>query len=243
MEQIYTIPVNEAFDASAADHACGCPMCSLYNRLEEDELGLILGASMMEPDVRQKTNELGFCHRHFGMMFTRKNRLGLGLIIESHMEKVRRDLAGEGLAALIGGPGSDTIKKLGKLEESCYVCGRIEANFARMFDTVLLLWGQDGAFRRKLAAQPYFCLPHYRRLLTLGKSAMSKKEFAEFYNTVSELQRRYAETLSGDVSWFCKKFDYRYQDEPWNNAKDAVERSIRFLSGNEGGGPAGGDKK
>ena len=48
--------------------------------------------------------------------------------------------------------------------------------------------------------------------------------------------KKYANELSGDVSWFCKKFDYRYQDEPWNNAKDAVERSIRFLSGNEGAG-------
>ena len=25
--------------------------------------------------------------------------------------------------------------------------------------------------------------------------------------------------------------DYRYQKEPWGNARDAVERSIRFLSG------------
>ena len=89
----------------------------------------------------------------------------------------------------------------------------------------------------------YFCLPHYRRLLSLAKSSMGKKEFAAFYETISELEQRYAETLSGDVSWFCKKFDYRYQDEPWNNAKDAVERTIRFLSGNEGGGPAGGERK
>ena len=236
MEQIYTIPVNEAFDASAADRACGCPMCALYNRLEENELDLILGASMMEPDVRQRTNELGFCHRHYGMMFTRKNRLGLGLILESHFEKVRRDLSGEGLAALLTGAGTDTIKKLTRLEESCYVCERIEANLARMFDTVLLLYRHDPTFRRKFAAQPYFCLPHYRRLLEVGKSALPKKEFSEFYEHVSDVVKKYAAELSGDVSWFCKKFDYRYQDEPWNNAKDAVERSIRFLSGNEGGG-------
>ena len=46
MEQIYTIPVNEAFDA-----ADGCPFCALWRKLEENELDLILGASMMEPDV------------------------------------------------------------------------------------------------------------------------------------------------------------------------------------------------
>lgn len=242
MEQIYTIPVNEAFEAAAADHACGCPMCLLYNRLEETELELILGASMMEPDVRQKTNEQGFCHRHFGMMFGRKNRLGLGLILESHLDRVQHDIGDEGLSALLGGAGSGTIKKLGRLEESCYVCGRIEANLGRMFETVLLLYRQDSAFRQKLASQTYFCLPHYRRLLALGKESMNKKEFAAFYEVVSSLEKAYAAQLAGDVSWFCKKFDYRYADEPWYNAKDAVERSIRFLSGNEGGA-SGGEKK
>ena len=92
MEKIYTIPVNEAFEASAADPACGCPFCTLYSKLEENELDLILGASMMEPDVRIKTNELGFCKTHYDMMFTRKNRLGLALMLESHLNELRREV-------------------------------------------------------------------------------------------------------------------------------------------------------
>ena len=36
-------------------------------------------------------------------------------------------------------------------------------------------------------------------------------------------------TLTDDVSWFCKKFDYRYDAEPWYNSKDAVERAIKFI--------------
>ena len=38
MEQIYTIPVNEAFEWSRDDHSCGCPVCTIYNRLEESEV-------------------------------------------------------------------------------------------------------------------------------------------------------------------------------------------------------------
>ena len=57
MEKIYTIPVNEAFDRSATDKACGCPFCALYNMLEQNELDAVLGASMMEPDVRIETNK------------------------------------------------------------------------------------------------------------------------------------------------------------------------------------------
>ena len=41
----------------------------------------------------------------------------------------------------------------------------------------------------------------------------------------------YAKELGGDVSWFCKKFDYRYEKEDWKNSKDAVERALDFLNG------------
>ena len=64
MEQIYTIPVNEAFEKVQEEGFCTCPFCLMYNRLEDKELDLILGASMMEPDVRLKTNEAGFCPEH-----------------------------------------------------------------------------------------------------------------------------------------------------------------------------------
>lgn len=243
VEQLYTIPVNEAFDGATEEGTCICPMCTLYDRLEENELDLILGASMMEPDVRQKTNVQGFCHRHYGNMFHRKNRLGLALMLESHLAEIEKSLSDDGLSALFSGVGTGPMKKLDRLEGSCYVCNRIEGHFTRMFDTVLLLWCEDSAFRRKLAAQKYFCLPHYRRLLALAKTTLSKKAFPDFYAALSQVERAYLSALSEDVSWFCKKFDYRYADEPWKNAKDAVERSIRFLSGNEGGPAAGGVKK
>ena len=67
MDKNFTIPVNEAFEASAADHARGCPFCALYRMLEENELDLILGASMMEPDIRIRTNREGFCRLHYDM--------------------------------------------------------------------------------------------------------------------------------------------------------------------------------
>lgn len=105
MEKIYTIPVNEAFEASAADPACGCPFCTLYRKLEENELDLILGASMMEPDVRIKTNEQGFCKTHYDMMFTRKNRLGMALMLESHLAEIKKEVAGGGFS--LKGVGTD----------------------------------------------------------------------------------------------------------------------------------------
>ena len=230
MEKIYTIPVNEAFEASAADHDCGCPFCALYRKLEENELDLILGASMMEPDVRIKTNEQGFCKTHYDMMFTRKNRLRMALMLESHLNQLRGETDGKGFSALKG-VGVEPMKRLERLEGSCYVCGRIEFSLSKMFETAVLLWEQDEAFRKKLRDQPYICLPHYRMFVEAGRKGLPKKLFADFYKEVSEVVNTYFDSLREDVSWFCKKFDYRYDAEPWGNAKDAVERAIKFTSG------------
>ena len=228
MEQIYTIPVNEAFEASAADKSCGCPFCALYNKLENDELELILGASMMEPDVRIKTNKEGFCKTHYDMMFVMKNRLGMALTLESHIAELKKEIKD---GALFSAPGAKPIARIGELEDSCYVCGRIEFNFLHMIETAVLLWQRDEAFAPKLRAQPYFCLPHYRRLLTVARDRLSKKTFPVFEKECASIVNTYIDTLGEDISWFCKKFDYRYDEEPWYNSKDSVERSIKFLRG------------
>ena len=225
MDNIYTIPVNEAFEASAADKDCGCPFCALYNKLEDDELELILGASMMEPDVRIRTNKEGFCRTHYDMMFTKKNRLGMALTLESHLKELADDIKDKPLVRI----GDRPIKRISALEDDCYVCRRIEFNFAHMIETAVILWDSDEEFAPKLCAQPYFCLPHYRRFLEYGSKRLGKKQFAEFEKQTSAIVNSYIETLGEDISWFCKKFDYRYDAEPWYNSKDAVERSMRFL--------------
>ena len=226
MEQIYTIPVNEAFEASAADKGCGCAFCSLYRKLENDELELILGASMMEPDVRIKTNKTGFCRTHYDMMFVRKNRLGMALTLESHLDELKKEIKDGGLG---GGMGNKPIKRIGELEKSCYVCDRIAFNFSHMVETAVLLWNTDPDFKPKLQAQPYFCLPHYKMFMEYGQARLPKKRMQEFAKDVEPIVDSYIEELKDDISWFCKKFDYRYDEEPWYNSKDAVERAMRFL--------------
>ena len=226
MDMNFTIPVNEAFEASAANPACGCALCALHRKLEEDELDLILGASMMEPDIRIRTNEAGFCRTHYDMMFVRKNRLGMALTLESHLDELKRELKDSGFG---GGVGNKPIKRIGELEKTCYVCERIEFNFNHMIETAVLLWQNDEGFVPKLKAQPYFCLPHYRRMLTYAQTRLPKKMIKEFVSQCESIQNAYIEELNEDVSWFCKKFDYRYNDEPWYNSKDSVERSMKFL--------------
>ena len=229
MEQIYTIPVNEAFEASAADPSLGCPFCRLYNKLEQDELELILGASMMEPDVRLKTNELGFCRDHFGMMLRRPKRLPLSLMLESHLAEQVKNLGRGGMFPAKN--GETAAKKFTTLAGSCYICSRIEYNFTRMQQTAALLWENDPAFKDKVLAQPFFCLTHYAGFVTAAKERLGRRDFGDFYKAVSQHEGEYKDKLQADVSWFVKKFDYRYENEPWGDAKDAPERAVAFLAG------------
>lgn len=232
MERIYTIPVNEAFDDSRDHHDVGCPLCTLYRRLEEDELSLILGASMMEPDVRVRTNREGFCPRHFTAMLKRKNRLGLALMLESHLNELAPALFPRGLAAVGGREKAAT--RLSELEKDCYVCSRIEFSLSRMIETVALLYEEDAAFREKFRAQPHFCLPHYRRLLSVARDRLTKKARADFCREIGEVEERWFSSLASDVSAFCRSFDYRAEEPLTEEQKSSVERAVKGLSGLEG---------
>ncbi len=63
-EQLYTIPVNDAF---AVD--CECPVCSMYDSLEHDAIEFTMGPSYMEDDIRMETNKIGFCSHHVKQLY------------------------------------------------------------------------------------------------------------------------------------------------------------------------------
>ncbi len=226
-EKIYTIPVNEAFESDD-----GCPFCRLFKKLEDDELDLILGASMMEPDIRIQTNKLGFCLAHNRKMFNMKNRLGMGLMIESHLAEIRKSVETKP-SILVKDAGANTAKALDKLDDSCYVCEKVDGKLSKMIDTAVLLWEREKEFRQKTESQKYFCLPHYSRFIKAASAKLSKKLYPDFLKAINQIEMNYFDKLSNDISWFCKKFDYRYDSEPWGDSKDAVERAIAFLGGVE----------
>ena len=76
---IDTIPI---WDAAKRDGEC--LLCALERKTELDEADRYLGASVMEPDVRIRVNNKGFCRKHHSMLYGMSNRLGHALMLESH---------------------------------------------------------------------------------------------------------------------------------------------------------------
>ncbi len=217
-EHIYTIEINEHFGKK-----CGCPVCSLYEMLEKNEITTITGAAMMEPSIRIETNRLGFCEEHFNKMITNGKRLPVALILQSHLEEIR--------ARINSSRPDGTEKYLNNLKNSCYVCSKLEEKMKNLYSNIVYLWKNDENFKKLFSQQPRFCLPHYQALLAASKE-LGRKDRAVFCEALGRVTEQSLQELSGDIDWFCKKFDYRFAKEDWKNSKDAIERTVEALTSN-----------
>ncbi len=222
-DSIYTIPISEVFEPK-----CGCPICSISDTLESRCIEYIMGAAMMEPDIRQETNRLGFCKTHFDIMMKCKNRLSLALMLQSLLIELPQNVGNKKASV----SGMFSRKKDDKVEKTCFVCSKIDWAKERMFSTIVNMYEQNAEFRQLYKEQEYLCLPHYEELTSFAKSKMNKKTTPEFMAISEELFKRQLDILSKDVSHYCSMFDYRNTspDADWGNSKDSIERAIYFLT-------------
>ena len=244
---IDTIPV---WDAMKLDGEC--LMCALERKTELSEAERYLGASVMEPDVRVKVNDRGFCRKHHAMLFSMSNRLGHALMLESHTIEIREKLAkiseklgktavqlkdagiGDKLSGKTKTAAAEILKQAQALEamaDSCLMCDTIKENMDRYIHTFFHLYQNDGEFRSRFEKSKGLCLHHLGRLLEAATEELGAKELGRFTETVMRLEKENMDRIQEDISWFIKKFDYRYENESWKNSKDAVERTVNKVRG------------
>ena len=226
-EQLYTIPVNDAF---AKDMEC--PICAMYKELEKNAVEFTMGPSYMEDDVREVTDKIGFCTDHVRKLLQMENKLGISLILHSHMVKTNKDI--EKISSQ-SGKASTLFKKkdispltsyLNELNSSCYVCNRIEETFKRYIRTIHYLWSNEESFKRKYENSKGFCTKHYQDLLIEATKNLSGAKLDEYIEVTNKVYLDNMKRVTDDLEWFIDKFDYRHKDEPWKNSKDALPRAI-----------------
>ena len=227
-EKLYTIPLNEAFNQDSE-----CAFCSLFKELECKALYYTMGYSYMEPDVRIKTNELGFCKKHFNKMYRMKNRLGLSLMVSSHFDEIMSRYDSYYKNKYFSVKRSLSKKKkicsdelLNNIENSCLICDKISVDMDKFYDTFIFMWKKDNEFKKKVLNSNGFCLTHFDKIVNLAHKKMSESEFGKFFNIVFTKQKAELLRTRSDLEWFIQKFDYRFKDEPWKNSKNALKRSI-----------------
>lgn len=229
-EKLYSIPVMEAFEVD-----CECPVCNMRNKLETNAIEYTMGPSYMEDDVREATSRLGFCEKHLVQLYHNQNRLGLALILKSQMDKLIKDIEKKSSGNVkLATPslfrknkeGSEVVSHIKELENNCFICDKIDRTMERYIATIYHLYHTESDFRRMMNVSKGFCTTHYRMLYEAAPSHLSGEELTRFINDLNKLYLENMKRVRDDLEWFIDKFDYRYADEPWKNAKDALPRAM-----------------
>lgn len=223
-QDICTIPVSEVFEVND-----GCPICRMRETVEKRIVEYIMGAAMMEPDVRIETNRLGFCERHFDMMLNTRGRLQLALILESHIDEIGKKIFEKSLF----NSNSKKGDKAKKLSESCFVCSKVDWGFQNMIKTLFISYENDRDFREMFDNQGVICLNHYELLMNSAEKKNLKRYNTEFEKSLTKITGEYVKSLHADLQKYCSMYDYRSNKEKtdWGTSRDVVERSIAFLNG------------
>lgn len=238
-EKIYTIPVNDAFSEN-----CECPLCFLEKKLEEEAVDYTLGAAMMEPDYRIKSNERGFCRRHYPMLISKQNKLSLSLVLDTHLNEMReklktfeKDVLSESAEkkslfkkkAFL--PDNGMTAMLSDSEHSCIICEKISDTVERYTEVIFYLWKNEPSFRKKIANGKGFCLPHFNMLCKSAYGSLDSKRAAEFVKEIYKKELSELDRIQEEIHRFTLKFDYRNKDIELGTAVDSPLRTIEKLSG------------
>lgn len=238
-EKLYTIPVNEGFEA--VDE---CPFCAMERVVEQKAIRYYAGpgASYMEPDVRASTDKAGFCGSHMKKLYDYGNTLGAALMLQTYYAGLLEELQ-EGLSdyeppskkGLFGRKKAKNAdepywKRLEERVCSCALCDKVEYNMERYFATFFYLL-REPEFREKVENSKGFCLRHFTRLLREAEEHLPDNQRQWFAKKVLPLMEENLIRVKGDLDWLVAKYDYRNASKPWGTAQDALPRAMQKLQG------------
>lgn len=238
-EKLYTIPVNEGFEAEDE-----CPFCAMERKEEQRAIRYFAGpgASYMEPDVRASTDKAGFCGSHMKKLYDYGNALGSALMLQTYyaglLEQLQEQLDDYELPPKKSLFGNKKQQKeetplwqiLQARVESCAICEKVDYNMERYFSTFYYLL-KEPEFRKKVESCKGFCLRHFTKLLETAQEHLPNGQREWFQQTVPDLMLENLSRVKGDLDWMIAKYDYRNASKPWGNSRDALQRSMQKLQG------------
>lgn len=227
-ERIYTIALNDAIGEK-----CGCVLCTLEKKLEDDAAAYFLGPSLMEPDGRQLTNEKGFCRRHMNMLLGRGNRLGLALTLETHLKELADSLSVKKKRGLTGASVDFRMcsEELYSRFCSCALCDKLNMQMLAAAENMVFLLENEQEFREKFEASGGLCLEHFALTVQASEKELSGKKAEKFISYLYAFQKKEIIRLNELVHEFTLSFDYRSAGKPLSEeAAQSVEKAAKMLT-------------
>ena len=182
----------------------GCPVCRSAQRAAEKMLSALFYEQVTDPKTRAAVRRgCGFCPHHTQTAIQVGNPLGSSIIYE--------DLLRDAAENLCGGSTKD-----------CPVC-RISERAERACLHTLLQCIEEDDVREAYEKNDGLCLRHLRQASGKDSSAAAR--------LLEQIERRRVQELADQCAEFVRKSDYRHNDEPMGEERDAWRRAAYKMGG------------
>ena len=204
---------------------CECPLCEIQKVVEEQFLYEFLNDAVMEDNTRIKVGKLGFCSKHFDMLFSRQNKLSVALQIGTRVDQLEKLLSDKKSVSL----AVKQAKALDEASKTCVLCDYVQDSMVKYYKTIAQMFEREREFYKTLIKSKGFCLHHYAELLRYSRYAGFLAK--DYVSMIAGVEKRNLERLKQDLKKFCDKHDYRNALEPLGNAETALPRMREKLYG------------
>ena len=230
MPKLEISKVHDAYGGSGE-----CPLCTLMEGAEETCLRSFPHSRVMEPRVRVKTNKDGFCPDHYRRLYERENKLGLGLIVHTHLHEqlpqLRAAFDGMRTAARKARKMDDAASTIARLRDRCFICDLLQGDLDRYVFTILFLWSKDAEFLPKLRSSRGFCLPHFLSLLASARKMLRADRLERWLDDVIPLMMDSLERLERELHAFTQLHHDAHKGLGTDTERTALARTLQKLAG------------
>jgi hypothetical protein len=229
------LEISKVHDAYAGNGEC--PLCTLMEGAEETYLRSFQHSRVMDPTVRVATNAAGFCPDHYRKLYERENKLGLGLIVHTHLQEKLPELraAFEALKAGAGRRGKarmdDAASFLARLRDRCFICDLLGKDLDRYAFTILYLWSKDPEFAPRFRSSRGFCLGHFCAMVATGRVMLRAERLERWLGDVVPLMTGSMEQLERDLLAFTQLHHDANRSLGTSAERTALGRTLQKLAG------------
>ncbi len=209
----------------------GCSICYLLVESLERYLRGLLCDSVNDPGMRAVLIKAkGFCNSHAWRLKDIGDGLGTAIIykdILTHLLAQVETVSVKELSQSIERTAKGgMLRSAKKTTGSCPACFFLQGNEERSLD-VLTENIDDEQFSSAYESSDGLCLPHFLKAVKTVKD----KEQRDF---LIRVQTDKMEILSGELSEFIEKHDYRFSGEGYGKEADSWVRAIEMVVGKKG---------
>jgi len=212
------LEISKVHDAYA--QGAECPLCMLMDGAEHTYLVSFQHSRVMEPNVRVKTNAVGFCPDHLGKLFRGEGKLGDGLIEAGQngaRDQTRRI--------------RQVIESLEALRDSCFICDLLAQDMARYLWTILYLWSKDKQFPAVFRASRGFCLSHFCTVLATACAVLRGDRLELWLRDAVPVMKTTLAGLEEDLLAFTQLHRSENRSLGSDQVRSALARTLQMLSG------------